>query len=188
MTASDGPLAEDPGWRRALVGLLPIVQVWISRGPKAPDGLVALRRIVLSFVSAPVLVGVVAATVIDPPEDPSPVPPFLGIMAVQTTLLAVLPWLRRPLPCEGAGGAYRSRMFLRIAFSEAIALTGFVAVKTTGEAWVFAVGLVPALVGIRWAAPTAGALLCEQERLTAAGCSTQLVAGLREPLPPRPRR
>lgn len=88
------------------------------------------------------------------------------------------------LNCETAAmlvGSYRSRFFLRVAYSEAAALAGFVVSMMAGEPWPYFLGVACTAVGFARAAPTARNLARDQEALSAAGCAHPLAATLGAP-------
>lgn len=82
-----------------------------------------------------------------------------------------------PLNCsspETLLGSYRIRFFLRLAFAEAAALVGFVAVILTGEWWLYLLGAAFTLIGFVRLAPTEKRLLQDQETLNSQGCGLSL--------------
>lgn len=96
------------------------------------------------------------------------------------------PGIERPLDCTDdrrLAGSYRTRFFLRIAFSEVAALFGFVAFFVTYYWWAYPIGAAIAALGFRRAAPTAANLRHDQEILSRSGCGRSLVRALRQPNP-----
>ncbi len=185
-----GPADEDPGWGRFVPNLLAIVPgglQYLNRrsGRTGIDGLVALRRVFLAFPSTLVLVAFVAvsmASSFEPALPPLPV----GAAVASYGGLALLGsrLLEKPLDCasdQALAVAYRTRMFLRLAFAESAALLGFVGVTLTAEAWVFGVGIPFAVFGLLRAAPGRGNLERDQEALVLSGCGRSLLTTLRGP-------
>jgi len=80
--------------------------------------------------------------------------------------------LERPLDCSddpSLAASYRTRFFLRLAFSETIALLGFVGFILTGRWWVYPVGAVFTAVGYARLAPSASNLSRDQDHLVVRG-------------------
>jgi hypothetical protein len=185
----DASWLRDPGWRSSLPAavLLAFLPWWIQR--QKGDGLVALRSVFVAFVSALVLFGVVLMVIAPAGAATEP----LGILAIGVLGLAVhilvLPIVvfRRPLSCSSdlaLATAYRTRFFLGLAFSEAVALVGFVA-TFLGAGWVsYWVAFVFAELGFARIAPTTAHIDAEQRRLTEAGCERSLFVALRRTPPP----
>ncbi len=182
----DEDLAHDPGWQwswRTLVVFVPVVGVRAATRT-AGDPLQNLRNIFSSFCAAVVVMGVVVLILgdLDPAQADRPglsVPVVVIGSAVALVLQRLLP---RPLDGSGPetlAASYRSRLFLRIALAETCALIGFVSFVAFGPPWVYAIGLVGALVGLRFAAPTRANLRADQDALGLAGSSVSLVASLR---------
>ena len=90
----------------------------------------------------------------------------------------------RPLDCSSDSAlvqAYRTRLFLRIAFAESIALFAFVFCFVNGPKWIYYLGAGITSVRMAMYAPTRQALERDQEELAARGCDRSLVAALRRP-------
>ena len=88
-------------------------------------------------------------------------------------------------PLDGSSEAalassYRTRFFLRLAFSESVALVGFVLSILSGSALPYLIGMLGTLAGFARLAPTAAHLEVDQQVLTGQGCALSLVAALRK--------
>jgi hypothetical protein len=189
----------DPGWRDVItpwflvglvLGMIPFlgrrVMQRALRG-RSQDGLLMLRQLFLHFLVAVLLIGMVAG-VVSLDERPSSTEQQVAVIllvALGTACLAAAEWFgRKPLDCSDDAHlavGYRSRFFLRIAFSEAVALFGFVSVFVVGRWWLYWVGAAFTLVGFARLAPTAANLTADQWRLTQAGCTRSLVEVLSKP-------
>ncbi|HEX4980424.1 MAG TPA: hypothetical protein VFV63_01950, partial [Ilumatobacteraceae bacterium] len=91
-------------------------------------------------------------------------------------------WLRPGLDCtnqETLATSYTTRFFLRIAVSDATALTGFVGFILSGNPATYPIGLIFTAIGFTIIAPTAANLARDQMRLSLGGCGRNLVADLR---------
>ena len=184
---------EDPGWREVItpwflvglvVGLIPFVGGPLMqraiRG-RHQGGLLMLRRLFLHFLVAVLLIGVVAG-VVDLDKRPSSTEEQVAVIllvALGGACLAAAEWFgRKPLDCSDdarLAAGYRSRFFLRIAFSESVALLGFVAVIVVGRWWLYWVGAAFTLVGFARLAPTAANLTADEWLLRQRGCTRSLV-------------
>lgn len=181
---------EDPGWGspwKMLLVLLPGGARMAARG--STDGLHLLRMLFMSFASAIVLFGVVLLLLGDSEiEDaPSPGPWALGLAAYGIVALVATRLLERPLACDSdvaLANSYRTRFFLRLAFSESVALVGFVLVFVVGPVWLYFLGAAFTAVGFARLAPTRGNLERDQEALQAAGCGRSVIGALRGAEPP----
>jgi len=161
----------------------------VRRASSAPNALLALRQVFVSFCLAlGVFLVVLVLMGIEEEADPpfSPEAAAGAIVAIGFGLV-LLSWrIARQLPCDEGSlvGAYRTQFFLRTAMAETPALLGFVAVFLTGSLWPYLAGLVPAAVGFARNAPTRTHLEREDEKLRDRGCVHSLYALLREsPLP-----
>ena len=150
-----------------------------------PDGLLVLRTLFGSFVSAIVLIGVVVLILTSDEGfggDLAGVP-AAAITAVVGILLQVVGGVvERPLTCTDAVGlaaSYRNRFFLRLAFAESAALVGFVLVVLSGNPAVYLVGAAVTAYGFARLAPTGDHLERDQEVLRDGGCGLSLEAALR---------
>jgi hypothetical protein len=165
-TRAAGP-SRDPGWRDVItpwlvvglvVGMIPFVGGrLVQRALRGRDqgGLLALRQLFLHFLVAVFLIGVVAG-VVDLDERPSGTEQQVAVIllvALGCACLAAAEWFgRKPLDCSDdapLAAGYRSRFFLRIAFSEAVALFGFVAVVVVGRWWLYWWGRHSGLLHVR---------------------------------------
>jgi F0F1-type ATP synthase membrane subunit c/vacuolar-type H+-ATPase subunit K len=177
---------EDPGWRldwRVLIVIMPGGLQWQARHTRAGDSLTMVRNLFVSFASSVVLFGVVLAFISVPQRGPAWawVLPLLAIAAVA---LGVANALERPLDCSSdttLAGSYRTRYFLRMAFTELVALAAFVMYFLDGPRWIYYLGAVISLARMISQAPTAAALVRDQDALVMQGCSRSLVAALRHP-------
>lgn len=161
----------DPGWRPRLAA-------------GTPDGLLLLRSMFVSFCAAIVLIGV--ATVLIVGDADGSVSPALGVLLTALAGFVAQTVARsfdRPLDCssdQALAGSYRTRFFLRLAFSEVAALVGFVLSILSGSLLPYVVGMVGTLAGFARLAPTTAHLEADQQALTVAGCGRSLVPALRE--------
>jgi hypothetical protein len=179
---------DDPGWDlspRTLLILVPGFAHPALRGRRSGrsrDGLTMIREVWLSFSVATILFGMVALLAAEPPTQPAG--PWVTALAVATVLCltAAEVFGRRPLDCSDLAAlatSYRSRFFLRTAFSQAIALFAFAATLIVGRWWIYWLFLPFTLYGFGRNAPTTGHLSAEQERLGLAGCNLSLVRAIR---------
>jgi hypothetical protein len=192
----------DPGWRAALRiaawALIPGFGITLQQRRAASgrvDGLTMLRSLFLSFSGALVMIGGVVAVLtnfsnLNRDRTGSPAAVAAGVLAVigVGTLVASAK-LGRPLPATSLselGGAYRTRFFLRLAFSEAAALCGFVAYIITGRWWMYPLGAAFAAAGFSRLAPTAANLAGDQDQITASGSGLSVIAAVRTATPPAP--
>jgi uncharacterized membrane protein len=182
----------DPGWRRSLVGVvlfMPGVSMfWAQRRAGRVHGLVLLRTVLLSFVSALVLIGVVVF-ILDATSSASARADGNQELAVAVVVLVGAAGLaianvisRRPLDCESdqaLAESYRKSFFLRIALAELAALVAFVAYFLVGGPWLYLVGAAFSAIGFARLAPTAAHLARRQDDLGRAGCLRSLSGALR---------
>jgi hypothetical protein len=181
-------MATDPGWRGSWRGFAwMFVPGAAARRPDrlGPDGLSALRALFVSFSAALVMFGVVlvvlAATGSLTGGDVSTGTASAVVAVVGTAQVTAGAVIRRPFDCsddESLAASYRTRFFLRLAFSESAALTGFVASFLAGSVVPYLVGVALAAVGFARLAPTQANLQADQERLATEGCGRSLVAAL----------
>jgi len=164
----DVGLGEDPGWRS-----------------RSGDLLVNLRRLMIVFVSAIVLIGVVVVTLGDQANTPGPtVRSIAVVVAAGVSSLVMQAFVRPMLDCASArtlATSYRERFFLRLALSESTALIAFVVYMVWGPTWVYFIGAAFTLVGFWRLAPTRRSLQRDQDQLSLNGCQLSLVAALRTP-------
>jgi hypothetical protein len=183
--------SEDPGWRPALSGLwwvfIPgqLVRQQRKARQAGVNGLTVHRKVFLSFVAALILIGAVVETLSIGSQltrRPRPGGVFAIVVVVYGVFALTAPRLiERPLDCTDEArlaGAYRTRFFLRVAFSESVALLGFVGFMVTGRGWLYPLGAAFTAIGFCWLAPTARNLAKDQEALVAAGCGRSLVSAL----------
>lgn len=189
-------LMDDPGWWSAFRGIGWGFVPWLvhRRTTRSRiNGLLVLRELFVSFSTALVLIAGVVL-ILDRPngglggnwsgEAGAALVGGYAVYALVATRVIV-----KPLDCASdvaLAGSYRTTFFLRIAFSESIALVGFVAFILTGNGALYWLALVPTAVGFARAAPTAGNLDRAQEALAVAGCGRSLVTALQSPRAPDP--
>ncbi|MEM7140418.1 MAG: hypothetical protein AAF548_05235 [Actinomycetota bacterium] len=176
---------EDPGWRPAwrggLLGILPII------GPRqvlqATDGLVLMRQLWLSFVTVMVLIGVPVlflwSLLGSGGIDARVVAAVLMIAGVLTQV--VIPRLLPPLRGHSEDDvrhAIHRTFFIRVALAESVALLAFMGVLLSGNAAVYAVGLVVGLIGMAEIAPTARWVDERQSELDETGSTVMVLRAL----------
>jgi hypothetical protein len=181
---------KDSGWRRSLVGVLlfmpGVSMLFAQRRAGRVHGLVLLRTVFLSFVSALILVGLVVfildatsgSVAAGAQELAVAVIVLVGVTGIVVSNLIE----RRPLDCESdqaLAESYRKSFFLRIALAELAALVAFVAYFVAGGVWLYFLGGAFSAVGFARLAPTAGHLARYQEDLARAGCPRSLSGALR---------
>ncbi len=181
---------DDPGWPlswKSLLWLL-VPRLGLRRASQGADGqtdgLVVLRQVFLSFCVAIVMFGVVLAFLhagAEPVPDPSTGVAVI-LLVVGALGILVEPLVEKPLRCDSdqqLAASYRARFFLRIAFSEAAALFGFVGFFLTYEWWPYPIGAALAVIGFARAAPSRRNLARDEEELIHHQCGRSLVAALR---------
>ena len=186
---SDDRLDEDPGWRlspRTLLYMVPGYLGYETRrgGNGRHDGLEAMRQVCLTFSLSIILFGVVLVAVVHG-EEKAPAGPWIIGVAIASALSLGAEELvgRRRLDCAdptSLATTYRSRFFIRITFSQAIAVFAFVGAMTVSEWWLYWMFLPFAFGGLARAAPTRGHLASDQDQLHADGCHLSLVRALRQ--------
>ena len=163
--------------------MIPGVAIVRAQQTERSDGLVVLRSLYLSFVTSIVLIGVVVLLIGDVIGESSSTALGIGIVVVAAALSFAVQQLagsRLDVSSDQAlANSYRTRFFLRVALSEAIALIGFVVGLAIGPWWAYYVGAVPALVALWRMAPSRGHLAAQQDALSLAGSSRSLVGALR---------
>ena len=176
------PRDDDPGWPSPSISLAMLVPGLMARRVReAGDGLVALRRVTISFTNALVLFGVVLTFAA--PGGGAAMPWVVVPVAVALVGAVIRRQVERPLDCSSEtalAASYRTRYFVRLAFADAVALSGFVAAFAGGPRWVYYAAGAFTLYRI-WAhvAPTRSAL--EREQAELRRCRYSLVAALRGP-------
>jgi hypothetical protein len=183
---------DDPGWPLkplALLGLF-VPALAIRRAQRSGDALVALRSLFMAFVGAVCLIGVVVLILGDMTDgDPRPEVSVPIVICAGVASLVLPRVVKRPLDCsspETLAATYRTRFFLRMAFSELPALVAFAVNISFGPVWVYFVGLGFALIGMATLAPTRRHLAHDQQQLNGNGCRYSLVTVLRRPSPGTP--
>lgn len=182
---------DDPGWRGAWRGLafLRVYLLPFSRGggnPSGGDPLVVIRTLFVSFVTFLVVLGILvpffAPSNVDVSRTLEAVV-FAGLVLLGVAGVSTVRFFRATLECSSDGAlasSYRTRLFLRIAFAESIALVGFV-VTFQGVVWAYYLAAAFSVVGFWILAPTARNLARDQDRLTSSGCTRDLVRAIRNP-------
>lgn len=177
---------EDPGWRPALIALVPIVGVRIaaSRRRNHPaSGLVEARQLFLAFALAIVMIGFVLTLLdllpADAPMSSGTVMVLVGALAFVALVLG--PIVERPLDGSSLGRleeTWRTRFFVRIAFGEAPALAGFAGALLAGSTSPYILSAAATAVMFARAAPSARNIAKDQEGLNDRGCSLSLLTVL----------
>ena len=188
---------EDPGWRRSLVGLILLMPgvslVLAQRRAGLVDGLVLLRTLYLSFVSALVGIALVIAVILGIPADPE-TPRNVGVATIIVVVVGLVSLLgarhfsHRALTCnseQDLAESYRKSFFLGVALAELAALVAFVASFVVDAGWLYLLGAAFSAIGFAWLAPTVGHLARRQGDLSRAGCQFSLRAAIGR-LPFRP--
>lgn len=187
-------LIEDPGWRPALLALVPIfgVRAGMQRARNHPArGLVIVRQLFLSFALAIGLFAFVLVEIGLRPQDGSfSVSTVIGIVAVVAAVALVLgPIVERQLDCSDVGKlveSWRTRFFIRIALGEAPALVGFAGAFLSGRTVPYFVGAAAAVLMFTRAAPSVRNLARDQADLDDRGCGMSLATALGSWQPRRP--
>lgn len=171
--------------------------VWRRRWRRpGQNGLTGLRTLFLSFVIALAHIAAVVFILHGTKFSHRPIAGTYGAAAVAVLgaygLLAPrLVERQTRLDCTDdrtLATTYVNRFFLRLAFSEAPALVGFVGFILTSNPAVYLIGVAFAYVGFNRLAPTARHLDQDQQRLSEAGCGRSLVRALATmPRPSKPR-
>jgi hypothetical protein len=192
-----GNPADDPGWRPALRGIwwaMLIPGQLASQQRRASqagvNGLTILRRVFVSFAFALALIGVVVVVLSSTTKlnsHPMSADAVLVAIAIIGAAALILPRnIERQLDCSDDGhlaGSYRTRFFLRVAFSQAVSLVGFAGFILTNAGWLYAVGAAFTAFGYCRLAPTAANLARDQVTLVETGCGRSLIRALAA-LPP----
>ena len=180
---------DDPGWPRGMSAFVFLVPGALRRQARKQgvDGLFMLRQVMESFSAALVLFGVV---LLFTNVQGGRALLWLAVLAVMAVASIVLTrQVEKPLDCTSPitlGGSYRTRLFIRVAFAQAVALFGFTFAFIGGSISIYYVGAAFALVRF-WTgiAPTRTALENDQRLLNERGCQLSLIATLRG-APPGP--
>jgi hypothetical protein len=141
-----------------------------------------LRLMFFAYCGAVVLIGAVAAFVVDADDPPLSVTMAAVIVAVVGLASLVLP-SAIPTALDGSSAeclaaTYKTRFFVRMAIAETVALVGFVLMFLTGSVVPFVAALPFTAVGFARAAPTDGNLQRDQDALNATGAMTDLRTAL----------
>lgn len=186
---------EDPGWRPAIMALVPIVgaRVAASRSRRHPArSLVMVRQVFLLYALAIALFGFVLLQLGLSSADASMSggTVMVGTGAVALVALMLGPIVERPLDGSSVGRlaeSWRNRFFVRVAIGEAPALAGFVAAFRAGSVFPYVLGGTATAVMFVRAAPSGRNIAKDQEGLTERGCSLSLLAVLATWSPKRER-
>ena len=182
-----GPSDQDPGWgspAKVLLGLV-LPGVAMRRAKTAPNALVALRAVFVSFVMAILLYGVVLIFIVSGDDGDASLgvgTATAGVGAVGFVCILLSATIGGELRCgslEELLGSYRTRFFLRVAFAELAALVGFVATFLAESLTPYLLGAAFALVGFARLAPTRSRLQSEQDELRRRGCAHGIYDALR---------
>ncbi len=177
---------EDPGWRSSLSGLvlfLPgISLVLAQRRAGRTDGLVLIRTVYLSFVSALIAIAVVIAAIlgIRPGGETSEGEGAASALVMLVGVLCILGSRvigNRPLDCrseQALAESFRKSFFLSIALAELVALVAFAAAFVVDAGWLYLLGGAFSAVGFAWLAPTVAHLARRQDDLRRTGCTLSL--------------
>jgi hypothetical protein len=171
---------QDPGWPISARSLWIMFVPWLAQR-QGRKGLTLLRTTFIAFVNAIIFFGVVLPFL--GPYDGSNAAAAIVVLGVGVYSLATLLLVRQlerknPLKCENLRDSYHSRFFLRIAFAEAAALFGFVAVFVLHVLWVYYPCALFTLMGFAAAAPTRASIERDQVTLNNRGCGKSLLAAL----------
>ena len=85
----------------------------------------------------------------------------VAVVVVGAIALSASHIFDRPLDCtndDRLAASYRTRFFLRVAFSEAVSLLGFVGFILSNNGWLYALGALFTAIGYYRLAPTAAHL------------------------------
>ena len=145
-----------------------------------------LRQIFLSFVSAGMLIGIVALLFVRGQDSGSPIIPVLVTAAVAGVALIAIRGLEPGLDCANGralAGSYQTRMFIRIAVGELAPLAAFVCGLISGIWWIYFVGLLFALPAFWRAAPSARNISTDEDHLVGRSCVTTDIVAAFQPRP-----
>jgi hypothetical protein len=206
-----GDLTADPGWsdavRSAAWILIPgvsMLRYQTRMRPVHTDGLVNIRTLFVSFTLALATIGGVVAVLTNFSKSNfsrglhkpgAPVVPGFAAALVVISVAALIVSARiggrlrvtATTTTAELAGYYRTRFFLRVAFSEACALVGFSGFVATGRWWLYLIGAAFAGVGFAMLAPTAGHLRRDQDTIDETWSGLNLIAALRSTPPPPSR-
>ena len=176
---------KDPGWQLT-PGVIARLLVPGAMQRLAAQGkwhaLVVTRFLFASFVNGLVLIGLLVVLFVPGVGAPEGGDRSLWIAAIVVVGIGatLFGFLFRPgLDCSSdpaLTSSFRTRMFLRIASAEAVALLGFVGALVTSTWWLYFLGLAFAAVGMFHAAPSARNLRNDQRKLVRSGCQRWIVA------------
>lgn len=173
----DAGLAEDPGWLSApgwiLLGPLLMLLLPVIVKRRSPS-LLELRSLFLgSLLTLACMLAVLPPVLGHAPSEPRPGWPLLLVAAFIVYAAALGRWIwRRPLPEGDAvafANAYRARMFVGIALTSSIAMMGFTGSFIVDDWRLYAVALLPSLIGYVLIAPTRASLERIRDDLRARG-------------------
>ena len=172
---------EDPGWRKALVSLVPGFGLLAAR--RAGEGITRARILFLAYSSSVVYLGVLLVFIVDgPPKDgawPGVVVGLLGIGG-----MIGIRWLRRqPLigkDNRAVAGGFLSALIIGVAFAVTPAVMGFVLSIVQQARWPYVLALPFTLAGMALVAPTRAEIERRQQQMNERGSSIDLGRSLLE--------
>lgn len=181
----------DPGWGVSkgsfLLILLPGGMRFVARknGPQV-NGLVVLRQVFLSFMTAAFLIGLVAFLIVRGEPAKSRALWIALTIALSVGAAIVVRILEPKLDCSSTralGETYRNRLFIRVAAAQAGQLFGFVATIASGVWWIYFVGLLLAVPAYWRAAPSVRNVARDEDRLVLQGCAATDIVAAFQPSP-----
>jgi hypothetical protein len=171
--------ADDPGWRPALVALVPFIGPFISRR-RSRDGLTALRSAIVGLVAALFLFVVSLSYIVE--GDSAPGSALLIVGALGIGVHAVLSLVaRRELSTsspKALADSWRARMFIGVGFVELPALAAFAASLLVDTLWVYLLGMAFSLFGFWKIVPSKRNLERDQAWIRSTGSDLDLTAAL----------
>jgi hypothetical protein len=171
---------DDPGWDRALIGLIPFFGLRAMRRTR-PDGLTGLRSLLVGLISALFLFVVSLIYVIEDNDGGSRFAAFAVVGAAVLSHVAITLVARRHLSTaslRSLADSWRTRMFIGVGPAELPALVGFGLAIVSDALWVYLVGMVFALAGFWRIAPSKRNLARDQDTIRAAGSPLDLTEAL----------
>lgn len=180
----------DPGWRPALLSVVPGVGARAAQSHPTSE-LLVVRMLFLAFAAAIGLFGFVLTQLglSSTTASLSPGKAMTIVGAVGIGALVLGPSIERPLDCASAGRlveTWRTRFFVRLAIGETPALVGFAAAFISGRVSAYFVGASATAVMFVRAAPSARNIARDQQELYIRGCQQSLYTALATSQPVRP--
>ena len=154
--------AQDPGWGFTKATFILIFvpggfrQLARKNGPNT-NGLVLLRQIFLSFVSAGVLISVIAWLFVRGQGAHAPALWIAVTVVVGGASFVAVRRFEPGLNCANGralGASYQTRLFIRMAGGEVALIAGFVCTLASGIWWTYFVGAICAIPAFWRAAPS----------------------------------